>query len=121
MMRQDQIERLHDLEERLIDVYLDEADPRNWPGVGAMGDQLTKEQRGDRYWEKKNAVATVMLAHETRKLIANDKQALGRDPYTDGEMDRKIHEAEKRAAEAVKKAQDGTSRASFLKRAAGGA
>jgi hypothetical protein len=118
-MRNDQIERLRDLEERLIDVYLDEADPDNWPGVGSMGDQLTKEQRGDRYWEKKNAVATVMLAHETRKLIANDKQALGRDPYSDGEMDRKIKDAEKRAADLVKKVQDGTARAGFLKRAAG--
>jgi len=118
-MRQDQIERLQQLEERLIDVYLDEADPDNWPGVGTMGEQLTKQQRGDRFWEKKNAIATVALAQETRKLIANDKAALGRDPYSDGEMDRKIHDAEKRAAELVKKVQDGTARAGFLKRAAG--
>jgi len=120
-MRQDQIERLQDLEERLIDVYLDEADPANWPGVGTMGDQLTKEQRGDRYWEKKNAIATVALAQETRKLIANDKQSLGRDPYGETEMDRRIQDAEKRAADLVKKVQDGTSRAGFLKRATGGA
>jgi hypothetical protein len=120
-MRPDQAERLAQLEESLIDVYLDEADPANWPGVGTAGEHMTKEERGDRYWSKKNAAATVMLAMETRKLIANDKGALGRDPYSDGEMDRKIHDAEKRAADLVKKVQDGTSRAGFLKRAAGGA
>ena len=47
MMRQDQAERLQQLEEQLIDVYLDEADPANWPGVGTMGAQLTKQERGE--------------------------------------------------------------------------
>ncbi|WP_206751605.1 hypothetical protein [Paraburkholderia sp. BL17N1] len=105
----------------MIDVYLDEADPANWPGVGTAGEHMTKEERGDRYWCKKNAAATVMLATETRKLIANDKAALGRDPYGEPEMDRRIQDAEKRAADLVKKVQDGTSRAGFLKRATGGA
>ncbi|MGQ7937360.1 hypothetical protein [Paraburkholderia sp. D1E] len=118
-MRQDQLERLQQLQEKLVDVYLDEADPENWPGVGTMGAQLTKQERGDRYWEKKNAVATVMLVHETNKLIANDKPALGRDPYTDGELDRQIQGAEKRASQLLDKVRQDTSRAGFLKRAAG--
>jgi len=119
-MRPDQIERLAELEEKLIDIYLEEADPANWPGEGAMGPQLTKEQRGDRFWDKKNAIATVALAQETRKLIANDKAALGRDPYTEPELDRKIKDAEKRARELVDKVSQETARNGFIKRAAGG-
>lgn len=120
-MRPDQIERLKLLEESLIDVYLDEADPANWPGVGTMGAQLTKEERGNRYWEKKNAIATVALAQETRKLISNDKGALGRDPYGDAELDNKIATAEKRAAELVDRVKKDASRTSFVKRATGDA
>lgn len=118
-MREDQIERLQQLEESLVDVYLDEADPANWPGVGTAGDHMTKEERGDRYWCKKNAAATVMLAMETRKLIANDKAALGRDPYSDSDMDNRINDAERRAAKLVDKVRQDTSRAGFLKRATG--
>lgn len=118
-MRPDQIERLVELEESLIDIYLEEADPKNWPGKGAMGDQLTKQQRGDRYWEKKNAIATVALAQETRKLIANDKAALGRDPYNGHELDDKISDAEKRAREAIDRVRAGSTKSEFIKRATG--
>jgi hypothetical protein len=119
-VRADQLERLTALEESLIDVYLDEADPQNWPGVGTMGEHMSKEERGDRYWCKKNAVATVALAHETRKLIANDKSALGRDPYSDHELDKKIGAAEKRAREAIDRARHVATKNEFIKRATGG-
>lgn len=118
-MRQDQIERLRELEETLIDVYLDEADPANWPGDGNMGDQLTKRQRGDRYWDKKNAVATVVLAQETRKLIANSKEALGRDAYDDSQMDKQIEKAEREADALLAKIGSDASRSNFLKRSSG--
>lgn len=118
-MRQDQIERLRELEETLIDVYLDEADPENWAGEGNMGPQLTKEQRGARYWDKKNAVATVVLAQETRKLIANDKAHLGRDAFDDAEMDKQIDQAEREANRLLEKIGSDAGRANFLKRSTG--
>jgi len=120
-MREDQIERLRELEEKLLDVYLDEADPANWPGFESLvdGEPLTKQQRGDRYWEKKNAIATVALAFETRKLLVNEKPALGRDPYSERELDQKIAAAERNAEARLKLVQSGKPRAEFLKRAAG--
>lgn len=118
-MRDDQIQRLTELEEELIDVYLEEADPKAWPGAGMPIADMSREQRGDRVWSKRNAAASVMLAMETRKLIANDKQALGRDPHTEDEMDKKIKDAEKRAQKLLDKVGQETARATFLKRSTG--
>lgn len=118
-MRADQAERLLELEEKLIDVYLDEADPANWPGVGTAGSHMTKQERGDRYWEKKNAIATVALAQETRKLLANDKATLGRDPYSDAELDKKISDAERRAQALISEVRKDSDRAAFSKRTGG--
>jgi hypothetical protein len=33
-MRPDQIQRLQDLSEKLAEVVLEEADPKEWPGAG---------------------------------------------------------------------------------------
>lgn len=68
-MRQDQFERLHSLEEKLTDVLLKEAEPDKWPGHGIEPGAMDKSTRGDRYWCKKNAVATISLIQRVGSLI----------------------------------------------------
>ncbi len=61
MMRQDQLERLHTMAERLTDVLLSEMNPENWPGAGEMPSDMSQQTRGDRYWCKKNCAATLSV------------------------------------------------------------
>ena len=103
-MRPDQIQRLQDLSEKLADTFLMEADPGEWPG-GAVGPaDLTQQERGDRYWCKKNAMATGGVLRFTLDL-AKHHEATGQTPEeADADMDKRICDAEKRAAAAVKRA-----------------
>lgn len=102
-MRDDQRKRLEELSEKLIDVVLEEADPDFWPGAGESLADVDQETRGNRYWCKKNAQATFVLAGSVEKLAANTKEALGRDPYKDSELDKKIADAEKIAGKMLEK------------------
>jgi hypothetical protein len=104
-MRQDQFERLQALSEKLIDIALAEADPDNWPGSGWKPNELTKEQRGDRYWCKKNAVATLALEDRVNRRIDTARQAssgggadAGAVNDDEAELDAEIAAAEKEAS-----------------------
>lgn len=100
-MRDDQIQQLEDLSSDLIDVALEECDPKTWPGAGKPIADMTKDERGDRYWSKKNGAATVMIAAKIRSLIdqrtrpdwAPNKQDAD---DLDKEIDSVTREAEKR-------------------------
>lgn len=67
-MRQDQYEKLQTLQEKLVDVFLMEADSDNWPGANLTSANMDQQTRGDRYWSKKNAVATGGLIHRVSTL-----------------------------------------------------
>ena len=64
-MRDDQMVRLQALSERLGEVVIQELDPHNWPGAEKVPAELTQQERGDRYWCKKNAAATMTLLLKT--------------------------------------------------------
>src|SRR3546814_18422880 len=68
-MREDQYTRLLDLEEKLTEQFLAEADPVNWSADGLTPKDMSKDQRGDRYWCKKNAVATIALTIRIGSLL----------------------------------------------------
>ena len=99
------------MSEKLTDVFLSEADPDNWPGSGWNPQQLTKEQRGDRYWSKKNAVATLSIISKIAQLTTVIPLVGGNDvpPSVDDEdgLDAEIRQAEKEAAKLL----DGLTRA----------
>jgi hypothetical protein len=102
-MRDDQRKRLQDLSERLADSFLLEADPGEWPGDGRPPADLTQQERGDRYWCKKNAMATGGVLKFVLDLQARTG-AEGGDPERESDIDHRIAEAEKRAASAVERA-----------------
>lgn len=104
-MRPDQLQRLGDLAERLADSFLVEADPGEWPGDGCPPAELTQQLRGDRYWCKKNAMATGGVLRFTLDLIDRKEGVKDDDHGAAGDdLDRRINEAERRASAAVDQA-----------------
>lgn len=57
------------MNDKRTDTVLIETDPDNWPGAGKAIDKHTKQERGDRYWSKKNAAATLTLLTKMHTLI----------------------------------------------------
>lgn len=75
-MRQDQWEAMQALEEKLIDIFLAEADPSMWPMAGTPSANLSAEDRKQRYLFKRAASETAHLLGRTRNLI-DSVQGLG--------------------------------------------
>ena len=120
-MRQDQIERLRDLSERLADRFLLEADPAEWPGEGKPPADLTQQERGDAYWCKKNAMATGGVLRYTLDLI--DKHSASGNPEgpsQEADLDAKIRDAQRRANEAANRVLDKAKKRSFDRQVHGG-
>lgn len=100
-MRADQFERLQGLSEQLTEVLITELDPTTWDGHGVALGKMDRNTRGDRYWCKRNASATlttVMKLHQLGVLIRGQaKQEPGAVP--EGGDDEQDLEAELAAAE----------------------
>lgn len=60
-MRADQYQKLKTAMERLLDVFIAEADPDVWPGAGLVPAAMDSKTRGDRVWCKKDAAATMSI------------------------------------------------------------
>lgn len=101
-MRADQYEKLQNLQEKLIDVFLSEADPELWPGKGLNPGEMDQQTRGDRYWSKKNAVATAALAQRVSNLTHRIEQANGGN---DGAGADEVHDADSDLDKQVAKAE----------------
>ncbi|HEY5850408.1 MAG TPA: hypothetical protein VIT62_06540 [Lysobacter sp.] len=67
-MRPDQIERLHELSQKLFDVVVVEVDPANWSGEGKVPKAMTKDERGDSVWCRKQAAASLALLTRVQAL-----------------------------------------------------
>lgn len=99
-MRQDQYERLQALSEKLVDVFADEAEPANWSGAGLLPKDMAREDRGDRYWCKRNAAATMVLVLRVETLIGQQQgQPTAPAQTDDGEadLDKEVAAAERDA------------------------
>lgn len=121
-MRQDQYEKLQDLTEKLTDAFIGEADPAVWPGSGVAIAAMDQQTRGDRYWCKKNAAATLSVIVRTTTLLGTIRQHTGfggpggvPEPEQDKEdigLDAEVRAAEKEAEMFLKKLQkDGMTKA----------
>lgn len=111
-MRQDQIQRLAELSEKLAEVVLEEADPAEWPGAGVPLASMTKEERGDRYWSKKNAAATFALLERTTSLLTDAKDLRNNRPEDDADMEKQIAAKEREASKLLDKVMKGAKAAS---------
>ncbi len=113
-MRQDQYAKLQDLAEKLTDAFIAEADPDQWPGAGLTPTTMDQQTRGDRYWAKKNAAATLSVIVRTTSLIGIIQQrsnlgvpdtapAAGEPEETS--LDAEVKAAEKEASRLLAKMQ----------------
>lgn len=101
-MRQDQIDRLEDLAQEIADVFIDEADPKNWNGQGAALVEMDEKTRGNRYWDKKNAIQTGSLLARVLDLRDRDKGLSGGGVTTpEDDAEKEISRFEKQAKDMV--------------------
>jgi len=106
-MRDDQIVRLQALTERLGEVVISEIDPHNWPGADKLPGDLTQQERGDRYWCKKNAAATMTLLLKTVNIagiLNRNKPAPDAGAAID-ELDGELAAAEREAQAIIERVQ----------------
>lgn len=111
-MREDQQKRLDDLAERLAEVFIVEADPDNWSGAGMLPNQMDRDTRGNRHWDRKGAMGTGGVLRYTLDLLTHwkekgaqsdsDQQEMQRD----ADLDKRIEDAERRAERAMKRAMN---------------
>ncbi|UNM20911.1 hypothetical protein K0P33_05485 [Pseudomonas sp. ArH3a] len=106
-MRVDQIERLKALSEGLADVVLNEANPKNWPGNGKTMADLTREERGDRHWSKKNAAATMTLLVKVISITGHIQGGTLPKDSTEDDLDKVQAQAEREAVALLERAQAG--------------
>lgn len=98
-----------------MDLFLQESDPEKWPGVGLEPGQMDQQTRGDRYWCKKDAVATLACAQRIGTLVdlARRKTAGGEagpeavPEHGADELDAEIRKAEKEAKAILNRMQAG--------------
>lgn len=109
-MRDDQITRLQALSERLGEVVINEVDPQNWPGDGKTPAELTQEERGNRYWCKKNAAATMTLLLKVVNIagVMNRQKPAPDAGHAIDELDGELAAAEREAQAIIDRMQKGT-------------
>lgn len=106
-MRDDQIVRLQALTERLGEVVITEVDPHQWPGADKPPSELTQQERGDRYWCKKNAAATMTLLLKVVNIagILNRQKPAPEAGAEIDELDGEIAAAEREAQAIIERMQ----------------
>ena len=108
-MRLDQIAKMQVLSEGLADVVISEADTSTWPGAGKTAAELTQEERGNRYWSKKNAAATMTLLVKVMSItgmLARNGAESGTDNAAK-ELDEEVNQAEQQAMALLERASKG--------------
>lgn len=111
--RQSEVTRdLCDLADRLTEIAIAECDVTTWPGHGKAVSAMDKAERGDRYWAKQNATATIMLVKQLHNLVAQreagQKERIGKNPNTaedEDSLEQQTRDAEREAAAAIRKAR----------------
>lgn len=128
-MRPDQYQRLMALDETLMDVFLEEVNPDNWEGSKIPIDQQDSKIRGNRYWHKRNASATLTLVVKVNTMVGILQRNMSegdkgltveeRESKYEDDLDAEIRASEKEADKLLKKIQDPATRQEFLDRTLG--
>jgi hypothetical protein len=117
-MRDDQYAKLKGLSEKLTDVVLVEANPEKWPGADRELADLTRDERGDRYWCKKNAAATLTMLMKVHSLtgVLEQRGGFGAPPPNpedvsgEADLDKEIASAEREASRIINRLASGSRR-----------
>ena len=115
-MREDQFQRLRELEEKLADVVLEEADPDLWPGAGVPLADMTQQQRGDRFWSKRNAAATFALLERTSCMFERRPAGTQNPAEAEEDIEKQIRQRENEAAKLLDRALKKAKKTAFDER-----
>ncbi|EJP5180880.1 hypothetical protein NT945_002122 [Salmonella enterica] len=104
-MYEDYRTRLTALSDKLTSVVIEEADPDNWSGSKKPVKELTKDERGDRYWDKKNAAASLTLLIKVHSLIGMQSRGTTGENVDDDDfgLAQQVAKAEKEAAAIIER------------------
>ena len=100
-MREDQLITLLEIQEEVADAFIEECQPSKWPKMD------TRQNRGDRYWFKQNAAASLKLVAQIESVRAHRaaRAANGQVGENDGDADdRMLKRVEKQAAALMERA-----------------
>lgn len=100
-MRKDQTERLSELTENLMDVFLTEADPAIWTGSGMSPAEMDPQTRGARNWDMKNANQAGALVARALDLKERLVGVRAPHPPADDAADADIARFEKQAKKII--------------------
>lgn len=96
-MRSDQAKQLETLAEKVLDVFLTEANPENWTGAQTPADEMNPATRGARNWDMKNANQAGALAMRVLDLKDRVAGLAPAGPGADDAADADIAKFEKQA------------------------
>lgn len=100
-MRPDQIARLTDLQDRLVETVINDADPANWTAPGKTLADMNAVERGDANWCRKTAVQSVSLLIRVQQLL--EPKTGGKAPADEPDPEDQIKRAEKAASDLLKR------------------
>ncbi len=96
-MRKEQQERINTLAEKVMDVFITEADPENWTGADVAAAEMTPAIRGARNWDMKNANQAGALAMRVLELRDRVAGIVGQTGEEDDRAEADISKYEKQA------------------------
>lgn len=96
-MRPDQKDRLEMLRDSLLETAMLDADPERWVGAGKAPIDMTQKERGDAYWCRKMAAATVSLLTKVNSIVNTHGAPTSGNTKDDDELDGELAAAEREA------------------------
>lgn len=106
-MTSDQKKRIAELSAQITEVLIEELNLANWPAADVPLREQQASERGNRLNHKKSIVQTLLIVDKLAALDANSKAALGRDPYTENELEEQIDKYAAQASQALDRAAHG--------------
>lgn len=109
-MTEDQLQRLRALQDKLVETALGNADPASWTADGKVSKDMDKEERGNAYWDRKLAGATLAVLARIvtlttiswRNMPENDEEGRAAALAAAGTLDDDVKAAERQAKEMLK-------------------
>lgn len=104
-MTPEQKQRLETLRDDLLETAMVDADPRRWVGAGKAPVDMTQKERGDAYWCRKMAAATVSLLTRVNNIVNTHSAPSAGTPKDEGELDGELAAAEREAQAIIERMQ----------------
>lgn len=104
-MTPEQKQRLETLRDDLLKTAVLDADPNRWVGAGKAPVDMTQKERGDAYWCRKMAAATVSLLSRVNNIVTTHSAPSAGTPKEESELDGELAAAEREAQAIIDRMQ----------------